>query len=199
MPDPSVADSPSWRFRVVERAMVDPQQLIAHPDNWRAHPDHQRGAMHAAITEIGFLGEVYVSQRSGRILDGHLRVALALRDAVPLIPVGFVDCADDADELKILATYDPIAALAEKDAERFSSIVERADVTHQALRDVFDSMIGASGGEPASERDDADVDTSPVDVPAVWGVVIECENEHDQLALLEELDAQGYTCRALLS
>lgn len=35
-------------------------------------------------------------------------------------------------------------------------------------------------------------------LPDVWGVVVECEDEHQQSELLEDLNRRGFQCRALL-
>lgn len=35
-------------------------------------------------------------------------------------------------------------------------------------------------------------------MPDVWGVVVECDNESQQATLLEQLNREGYRCRALL-
>jgi hypothetical protein len=67
-----------WRNRIVGNAQVPPQDLIANDKNFRLHPLAQRRALDGAIQEIGFLRSVTVNKRTPRIIDGHLRVQLAL-------------------------------------------------------------------------------------------------------------------------
>jgi hypothetical protein len=196
--DPAVEPSERWRLRVVRHELVDPRTLLAHPDNWRAHPENQKKVMRSAIEAIGFVGEVLVSERSGRILDGHMRVAEAIEADQPVIPVGYVDCADDAEEHRILASYDPIGTLALLDADRHREVIERARLQEGAL------SAALLGMTPAPVPEDAPVPgpgagTVPVEMPEVWGVVVECEGEDAQAELLEMLTEQGYTCRALMS
>ncbi len=70
--------APTWRSRIVGHGDADPQTLVAHPENWRAHPRNQRRAMAGVLDHVGWVQDVIVNRRTGRILDGHLRVALAL-------------------------------------------------------------------------------------------------------------------------
>jgi hypothetical protein len=194
--DPRVDDDRPWRFRVTRHELVDPRSLLAHPDNWRAHPDAQRKVMRGAIDTIGFVGEVYVSERSNRILDGHMRVAEAIEADQPLIPVGFVDCESDEEELRIIASYDPIGTLALLDVDRHREAIARAMLADGALSDALRGMAPPPV-EPAAELPGAA--SQPVDLPEVWGVVVECDGEEAQAELLEMLTEQGYTCRALMS
>lgn len=188
----------SWKNRIVRSGRVDPNTLLEHPDNWRAHPDHQKAAMKGALVEIGWVDSVKVSERSNRILNGHMRVAIAIKAGQKSVPVDWIDCPDEASEDRILATYDPIGQLAVKDIDSYRLIQRRAGIKDDALRALveheaeLDLAGSASGGE-------GDPDTSPVDVPDVWGVVVECQDEQQQAQLLEMLTEEGYTCRALLS
>src|SRR5262245_19189056 len=195
-----MAENRAWRDRVVAREPVDPRVLVAHPDNWRAHPDAQKDVMIGAIRELGFVGDVKVSKRSGRILDGHMRVALAIADGQSSIPVAWIDCESDEEEARILASYDPIASLAELDAERFGRVLERAQIEDDPLRTMLTGLLPPPtetvGLRPGVETAP---DTSPVALPEVWGVVIECPDEQTQVALLERLADEGYTARALMS
>jgi hypothetical protein len=188
-----------WRLRVVKHELVDPRTLIAHPDNWRAHPDAQKDVMAGAISEIGFVGEVLVSQLSGRILDGHMRVALAIRDKQDAVPVGWVDCVDEAEENRILGSYDPIGTLAQLDAERYERVLANARIADQPLREMLEAMIPAPPPPPPSDDDEERPDTSAVEIPEVWGVAVECTDEQQQIEVLELLTERGYTARALLS
>lgn len=192
------AGATDWRFRIVEHADVDPLGLIEHPDNFKAHPEYQGEMLLAAIAEVGFIGEVYVSKRSNRILDGHERVALAIRAHQPLVPVGYIDCADDNEELRILATYDPIGTLARTDAIKLEAAARRGQLGSDPLlvmlsrisgtksREtpqgrVIGAAFGPQGGGPARGGHVGKLPTE------VWPIVIECTDELHQLAVYEQL------------
>lgn len=48
---------------------------------------------------------------------------------------------------------------------------------------------------PPGEDDDPSNQT----IPEVWGVIVDCETEHQQVELLERLESEGFDVRALIS
>src|SRR5687767_6711495 len=69
---------PAENARIVWSGMLNPAELVAHPKNWRVHPDHQKTALSGVLDEVGWVQNVIVNRTTGRVLDGHLRVALAI-------------------------------------------------------------------------------------------------------------------------
>lgn len=129
----------TWRSRIVETGTADPRSLIANPKNWRKHPKAQADALSGVLGEVGWVQDVIVNRTTGRLVDGHLRVEIAARDNQPTIPVTYVELTE-AEEALILATFDPISAMATADAE--------------LLRDLLD---GVSTGEAAVQQMIADL------------------------------------------
>ena len=72
------APSPAWRNRIVASGEEAPDQLLANPANWRIHPKAQQDALSGALDAVGWVQQVLVNRRSGFVVDGHARVALAL-------------------------------------------------------------------------------------------------------------------------
>jgi ParB-like chromosome segregation protein Spo0J len=107
----------SWRNRIVGHAEVPPSDLVPNPRNWRTHPREQQRALAGALGEVGWVAQVLVNRTSGNVVDGHLRIELALTRGEPTVPVTYVELTD-AEEALVLATLDPLAAMAtaEKDA-----------------------------------------------------------------------------------
>ena len=103
--------SSPWKNSIVGHAEVAPGELVANDRNFREHPRAQKAALAGAIEEIGFLRSLTVNQRSGCIIDGHLRLELALEKGEATIPVEYVDLSEE-EEAVALATIDPIAAMA---------------------------------------------------------------------------------------
>lgn len=202
---PAVIDPPAagpWRIRVTEHALVPPSELINSPENARLHPKAQQEAVRAAIHELGFVGEILVSKRSGRILDGHLRVAEALRDGQALVPVGWVACDSDEQELAILATHDPIGAMATADRDQLAVLVEKAAVEAEPLQAMLAAMAGRRP-EPAGRVIGAGFGPrggggrlGPV-AGLVHPVVVECPSERDAEILLEQLADEGHAAYLL--
>ena len=128
--------SPRFANRITRYAEVEPSTLAAHPQNWRRHPGSQAAALAAVLADVGYVQSVVVNERSGRIVDGHLRVELAIDRAEPFVPVTYVDLSDDEESL-VLATFDPLGALASTDAatlrDLLGSLVETDDAALSTL------------------------------------------------------------------
>lgn len=150
MPDsPSTATRASHmiRDRIKELRRVPARDLIPNQKNWRKHPKEQRAALRGVLNEIGFVGACLARELpdgSLELIDGHLRTETA-GDAE--IPVLIVDL-DDAEAAKVLATLDPIAAMAEADAELLGSLMEDFEVEDDDLRTMLDDLASESGIKP---------------------------------------------------
>lgn len=97
-------------------------QLAENPDNWRRHPDKQKSALTELIRdpEIGWAGAALYNERSKRLIDGHLRRSVA--DPDELVPV-LVGNWSPAAEKRILASLDPIGALATVDGPALKKLL----------------------------------------------------------------------------
>lgn len=142
--------SSNWRNRIVGTAEVDPKILIPNALNFKKHPEFQKRLMDSNLVEIGWLQHVIVSKRSGKIIDGHMRVLLACEKGEPTVPVSFVDLDED-EEIKALATLDPIGEFAEKDASLVKSLIEKISFSNVALSDMIMKIAQSSGAMKVPE------------------------------------------------
>jgi len=108
--------------RIIGHGEEQVDQLLANPLNFRLHPDNQQQALAGAIDDIGFIRSVTVNQRTGRVVDGHLRVTLAARSGVESLPVEYVDLSE-AEEAQALLSLDPIAAMAASDRAKLDELM----------------------------------------------------------------------------
>src|SRR5262249_13126391 len=99
-----------------------PAELVENPKNWRRHPGAQRAALADVIAEVGWAGACLFNERTGRMIDGHLRHKIAQDQGCEKIPV-LIGSWDEATEAKILATLDPIGALAEADSAKLEALL----------------------------------------------------------------------------
>jgi hypothetical protein len=99
----------TWRNRIVGSGEEAPDQLLANPANRRIHPKAQQDALAGALDAVGWVQQVLVNRRTGFVVDGHARVALALSRGEATVPVLYVDLAPEEEAL-VLATLDPIGA-----------------------------------------------------------------------------------------
>lgn len=107
--------------RIQKLIKVKASELRGHPDNWRLHPDHQKGALTALMNEIGIVDAVIARETEDglQLLDGHLRTEILAEQEVPVLIVDL----DDKEAAQMLATFDPIGDLALVDDEAFGRLM----------------------------------------------------------------------------
>ena len=112
--------------RVTELRMVPAKELRADPRNWRKHPKEQREALQAMLDAVGIVGAVIARETDdGLVLvDGHLRADMLDVD----VPVLVVDI-DESEAGQVIATFDPIAAMAQSNTEALQALIDAGPPT----------------------------------------------------------------------
>jgi len=111
-----------WKNRIVGHDELAPDDLVPNPRNWRTHPAEQQAALSGALAEVGWVAEVLVNRATGHVVDGHLRVELALARKEPTVPVTYVELSEDEERL-VLATLDPLAAMATAERDALAALL----------------------------------------------------------------------------
>lgn len=129
----------AFRNRIVGSGEERPDQLLANPANWRIHPRNQQEALRGSLESVGWVQQVMVNKRTGYVVDGHARVALAITRDEPLVPVLYVDL-DPEEEALVLATLDPIAAMAGTDDAKLRELLADLTVDDAGLSAMLDKL-----------------------------------------------------------
>lgn len=132
-------DSGRWNNRIVSTGEMSVEDLHANPKNWRLHPRKQQEALAGTLGEVGVVQGVVFNQRTGRLVDGHLRVDLARRTGQESVPVTIVDLSEEEESL-VLATLDPIGSMAAADLEKLEEILADVGDRGGGLGELLDSM-----------------------------------------------------------
>ncbi len=133
-----------WRNRIVRYGEVDPADLLANPNNFRRHPVHQQKALSGLIGEIGYLDPVLIQDGTDMVIDGHLRVELAMREGITSIPVQYVDLSDSEAALA-LASFDPVSALATADADKLRELLDDVSTGDAAVMQMLSDLAEREG------------------------------------------------------
>jgi hypothetical protein len=142
-----------WRNRIVgEITYEDPEQLLGHHANARRHPGRQRDALESVLDEVGWVSTCIVNDTTGNVVDGHMRCEQAIT-AGEQVPVLHVELTA-AEELEVLATLDPIGAMAKYDRERLDDLVDSVRTDSAVLDEMLESMRTTAPIMP--EYDDLD-------------------------------------------
>lgn len=134
----------TWRNRIVAHGTEAPEQLLANPRNFRIHPKNQQDALSGVLNEIGWIQSVIVNERTGFVIDGHLRVALAISHREPEIPVVYVDLSDEEEALA-LASIDPISAMAATDKELLDSLLRDVSSADAGVQQMLSDLAEKNG------------------------------------------------------
>jgi len=141
---PTPPANPPGALRLEYRS---PAELAENPLNWRRHPDTQLSALSDVITEVGWAGACLFNERTGRLIDGHARRKVAIEQGCEKVPVLVGDWSE-ADEAKILATLDPLAAMAEADAAALDALLRDVQTGSQAVADMLTGLATEAGVIP---------------------------------------------------
>lgn len=128
-----------WNKRIVGYEDRNPRELIPNPRNWRTHPSHQANALSGVMKEVGVVQNVIFNVRTGRLVDGHLRVELAIKENQRSIPVTLVDLSE-SEEALILATIDPIAAQAGTDSEKLEELLASVKTDDESINQLIKTL-----------------------------------------------------------
>lgn len=159
-----------WRNRIVGTDVVNPKTLVPNEKNFRRHPNRQVAALEGSLDEIGWIAPVTVNRLTGRMLDGHARAELAMRQGVSQVPVQYVEL-DEHEEALALATLDPIGAMATHDAEALDALLQEVNTGSAALQELLTEVAMDAGlyQPPAIIEDEAPVDRAE-ELRVKWGV-----------------------------
>jgi hypothetical protein len=137
----------TWRNRIVGHGEEQPEQLLAHPQNFRRHGGPQLEALRGSLRELGWVKGVLVNRTTGRVVDGHARVEEAMRQNAKTIPVDYVELTEDEERLA-LAVLDPISEMATRDDEALTALLAEVHTEDPGLQALLDEMAGeGAGGE----------------------------------------------------
>ena len=139
-----------WKNRIIGSGTADPRKLVPNPENWKIHPEQQQSTMKDALKEIGWVQQVVVNKTTGRIVDGHMRVTLAIEQDEKEVPVLYVNLSED-EEKKALLTLDPVGAMAGSNVGSYEDLA--ASVTTDSLW-IRELMKYGAGNEVEEEKED---------------------------------------------
>ena len=141
-----------WRSRIVGHGEAAPADLVGNPRNWRTHPKAQRDALAAVLDRVGWVQDVIVNRTTGHLVDGHARLDLARQRGEASVPVVYVELDADEEAL-VLATLDPLAAMAETDDAALRALIDGVTLD-DPLRAMLDAVVKPEPVDGLTDPDD---------------------------------------------
>jgi hypothetical protein len=155
------------RNRIKAFRTVTPDEVAPNPRNWRTHPQAQRDALRGLLAQVGIVAPViaYETPNGLMLIDGHERMTVG----VPF-PCAILDVNED-EANTLLATFDPLTALAGTDAEALDALLRDVSTDSPALTQMLADLANEAGlyadksGTPDDELPDvASAITQPGDI-----------------------------------
>ena len=130
--------------RIKELRRVPAAELLPNPKNWRTHPAAQQDALRGVLADVGYADALIARETPDGLMlvDGHLR-AETTPDAV--VPVLVLDI-NEAEADLMLATLDPLAAMAGRDDERLTALLATVTSENDTINALLQTL--ADGYEP---------------------------------------------------
>jgi DNA modification methylase len=98
----------------------------------------------AVLSDLGWLNGVLVNETTGHLIDGHLRVEEALARGEPTVPVTYLTLSPD-EELRALATYDSLGALATTDSAVLDALLHEVSTEDSAIAQLLETVARDAG------------------------------------------------------
>jgi DNA modification methylase len=118
----------------------DAAELQDNPANWRKHPAKQINALRDVLAEVGWAGVVLYNERTKHLIDGHARKNISTGK----IPV-LIGSWTEEQEKKILATLDPIGALATADTDKLEGLLRQVNSDSEHVRALLLGLASQNG------------------------------------------------------
>lgn len=135
----------------------DPSDLAENPKNWRLHPQEQVASLTDVLRHVGWAGACLFNERTGRLVDGHLRQKTAIEQGMEKVPV-LIGSWTEEQEALILATLDPIAAQADADAVKLDELLRVVpNIGSEAIDAMLSKMAEEAGIVPPGDADMPDL------------------------------------------
>jgi len=144
--------SESVRDRVVELRRVPAAELRANPKNWRRHPQGQVRALTSVLQQVGYADALLARETPDglELIDGHLRAEITPEQEVPVLVLD----VDQEEADLILATLDPLAAMAEADSEALEALLSSVAIDSADLAEYLAGQTGNGKKEGLTDPDE---------------------------------------------
>jgi len=151
------------RNRVKALRTVKASELTPNPKNWRTHPKAQQDALRGILAEVGYADALLARELpdgSLMLVDGHLRAETTPEQEVPVLILDI----NEAEADKLLLSLDPLAALAETNAQALDALLREVDTGSEGLQQMYAELAEAAklyDVDEASPPELADGDRAP--------------------------------------
>ena len=132
------------RDRITELRRVKAGELLPNPQNWRTHPQAQQDALKGILAEVGYASALLARELPTgqlQLIDGHLRAETTPDAEVPVLVLD----VSESEAKKLLATFDPLGAMAEANTAALDALLREVETSSQAVGDMLTALAEEHG------------------------------------------------------
>lgn len=151
------------RDRVKELRRVPASELHPSPFNWRTHPKHQLDALRGVLAEIGYAAAALARELPDgalQLIDGHARADISGDTPIPVLVLDVTE----SEAKTILATFDPLGAMAESNAAALDALLRDVQVQNASVVGMLEDLAkdaGCDWAQPEAGAGGDEFDTTP--------------------------------------
>ena len=128
-----------YQNRIIGTGDVKVDSILYNPKNWRIHPKYQQDALEEVLEKVGWVQTVIINKTTGNLIDGHLRAQMADRRGEITVPAVYVELTEEEENV-ILATFDPISAMAVSDRNKMRDLLEHVRAGREEIRAIVEEI-----------------------------------------------------------
>jgi hypothetical protein len=130
------------------------------------------------------------------LIDGHLRAELTPDTEVPVLVLD----VDEYEANTLLATLDPVAAMAETGLAELRALMDQVTTGEAGVQALLAQMSEREGIVAASDPASVQLPEPPDGrYREQYGVIVACESEEHQERVYDDLRSQGYECKVVVT
>ena len=150
----------AFRDRIKAFRRVPARELLRNPRNWRTHPQAQQEALRGILSEVGYADAVLAREADDGslvLVDGHLRAETTPDQEVPVLVLDVTEAEAD----KLLLSLDPLAELAETNAQALDALLRDVQTGSEGLAGMWDALASENGLLPEDKAEVTQLELKP--------------------------------------
>ncbi len=149
-----------FRDRIKAFRRVPARELLRNPRNWRTHPQAQQDALRGILSDVGYADALLAREAEDGslvLVDGHLRAETTPDQEVPVLVLDVTEAEAD----KLLLSLDPLAELAETNAQALDSLLRDVQTGSEGLAGMWDALARENGLLPEDKAEVTQLEVKP--------------------------------------
>lgn len=152
----TIPQAAPWQNRIVNSGVKPASEFLANPFNFRVHTALQSRALAGSLDSLGWIDDIIVNVTTGRLIDGHLRVAMALAAGDEPVPYKEVELSE-TEELQAMLSLDPISAMAGRDSSILATVLEQIESEDERVLEFLETLRDKTMSDPLP-KDESKID-----------------------------------------